>query len=72
MGNFTKKRLKTSKELLKDVKKGDLSLTKNEFSLQETVETLKLVAETAVQLKGKVDELKQVHNNTIDRNDSMS
>lgn len=72
MGNFTKKRLKTSKELLKDVKKGDLSLIKNEFSLQETVETLKLVAETAVQLKGKVDELKQVHNNTIDRNDSMS
>lgn len=72
MGNFTKKRLKTSKELLKDVKKGDLSLIKNEFSLQETVETLKLVAETAVQLKGKVDELKQVHNNTIDRNNSMS
>ena len=72
MGSFTKKRLKTSKELLKDVKKGDLSLIKNEFSLQETVETLKLVAETAVQLKGKVDELKQVHNNTIDRNDSMS
>lgn len=73
MGSFTKKRLKTSKELIKDVRKGDLSLTKKEFSIEETVATVKLVTETAVELKGKVDELKQVHNELFDRkNDSMS
>lgn len=73
MGSFTKKRLKTSKELIKDVKKGDLSLTKKEFSIEETVATVKLVTETAVELKGKVDELKQVHNELFHKNnDSMS
>ena len=73
MGSFTKKRLKNSKELIKDVKKGDLSLTKKEFSIEETVATVKLVTETAVELKGKVDELKQVHNELFDKNnDSMS
>lgn len=73
MGSFTKKRLKTSKELIKDVKKGDLSLTKKEFSIEETVSTVRLVTETAVELKGKVDELKQVHNELFYKsNDSMS
>lgn len=60
MGNFTKKRLKTSKELIKGMKKGDLSITKNQFSLEETVSTVKLVTETVVEIKGKVDELKEV------------
>ena len=73
MGSFTKKRLKTSKELFKDVKKGDLSLTKKEFSIEETVATVRLVTETAVELKGKVDELKQVHNELFhSKDDSMS
>ena len=60
MGNFTKKRLKTSKELVKDMKKGDLSITKNQFSMVETVATVKLVTETVGELKAKVEELKQV------------
>lgn len=73
MGNFTKKRLKTSKELMKDISKGDLSLIKKEFSIEETVATVKLVTETAVELKGKVNELKQVHNELFHKdNDSLS
>lgn len=73
MGSFTKKRLKTSKELIKDMKRGDLSLTKKEFSIEETVGTVKLITETAVELKGKIDELKQVHNELFDKNnDSIS
>ena len=73
MGNFTKKRLKTSKELMKDISKGDLSLIKKEFSIEETVATVKLVTETAVELKGKVNELKQVHNELFQKNnDSLS
>jgi hypothetical protein len=73
MGSFTKKRLKTSKELKKDISKGDLSLIKKEFSIEETVATVKLVTETAVELKGKVNELKQVHNELFQKNnDSLS
>ena len=73
MGSFTKKRLKTSKELKKDISKGDLSLIKKEFSIEETVDTVKLVTETAVELKGKVNELKQIHNELFQKNnDSLS
>lgn len=60
MGSFTKKKLKSSKEFVKDLKKGDLSLTKNKFSIEETVATVKLVTETAVELKEKIDQLKEV------------
>lgn len=73
MANFTKKRLKTSKELVKDLQKGDLSITKNKFSIEQTVGTVKLATETYVQLMNKVDELKEVNNRVFSKNDdSMS
>lgn len=73
MANFTKKRLKTSKEMIKDIQKGDLSITKNQFSIEQTVDTVKLATETYVQLMNKVDELKEVNNRVFSKNDdSMS
>ena len=73
MANFTKKRLKTSKELVKDLQKGDLSITKSKFSMEQTVGTVKLATETYVQLMNKVDELKEVNNRVFSKNDdSMS
>lgn len=61
MGIFTKKRLKNSKEIIKGIKKGDLSIIKKEFSVNNTKETVIFAAEVAGEIKGKIEELKVVH-----------
>ena len=61
MGNFTKKRLKNSKEIIKGIKKGNLSIIKKEFSINNTKETIIFATEIVGEIKGKVDELKVAH-----------
>lgn len=62
MDNFTKKKLKKPKEILKSIKNGDFSITKREFSMDRTKKTITLVSNAATEVKEKVDELKIVHN----------
>lgn len=67
MDNFTKKKLKKPKEILKSIKNGDFSITKREFSMDRTKKTITLVSSAAVEVKEKVDELKIVHNRLFNK-----
>ena len=67
MDNFTKKKLKKPKEILKSIKNGDFSVTKREFSMDRTKKTITLVSSAAVEVKEKVDELKIVHNRLFNK-----
>lgn len=62
MANFTKRKLKNPKEIIKGIHKGNFSIIKREFSMKETKETIKLATNTFSELKVKIDELKVVHN----------
>lgn len=62
MGIFTKNKLKKPKTIVKDVLKGELSLTKREFSLERTRETIHVASKGYKKIMVKVDELKVVHN----------
>jgi len=62
MGTFTKTKIKKPKKIIKDILKGDLSLTKREFSLERTRETIHVASKGYKKIMVKVDELKVVHN----------
>ena len=68
MGFFTKKRLKGFKEIIKGIKKGDLSLTKRGFSVKETVKTVKVATKAGKKIKVKTDELKEIQNELFNKN----
>ena len=61
MGSFTKKRLKNSKEIIKDIQKGNLSIIKKEFNFNNTKDTIIFVTSVIGDIKGKIEELKVVH-----------
>lgn len=62
MGNFTKKKLRKPKEIIKSISKGKLSLFKREFSLKNSKKTVKILTNNVEKVGYKVDELKIVHN----------
>lgn len=62
MGNFTKRKLKNPKEIIRGIHKGNLSIIKREFSMKDTKETVKFATDTFSELKVKIDELRVVHN----------
>ncbi|MCR3956961.1 MAG: hypothetical protein NUK57_11750 [Gudongella sp.] len=61
MDNFTKKKIKNPKELVEDIKSGDFSITKREFDLKKTKRTVKDLSKDGKRIKGKIDQLKEVH-----------
>lgn len=61
MGIFTKRKLKKPKTIVKDVLKGKLSMTKREFSVERTRNTIHVASNGYKKIMVKVDELKVVH-----------
>lgn len=67
MDNFTIKKLKKPKTIIKGISKGDFSLTKREFNMGRTKATIKLATDTVSKINEKVEELKGVHNRLFDK-----
>ena len=67
MDNFTKKKIKKPKELVEDIKSGDFSLTKREFDLKKTKRTVKDLSNDGKRIKGKIDQLKEVHEKLVEK-----
>lgn len=69
MDNFTKKKLRKPKEIIKNASKGKFSLVKREFSMKKSKKTVKFLSKNIKKINTKVDELKVIHNKLFNNGD---
>lgn len=67
MDNFTKRNFKKPKEIIKDVKDGDFSLTKRKLDIEKSKKTFKKFSKDGKKIKNKLDKLKEVQSKLIDK-----
>ena len=67
MDNFTKRNFKKPKEILKDVKEGDFSLTKRKLDINKSKKTFKKLSKDGEKIKTKVTKLKKIQFNLFNK-----
>ena len=67
MDNFTKRNFKKPKEIIKDLKDGDFSLTKRKLDIKKSKKTFKKLSKDGKKIKNKLDKLKEVQSQLIDK-----
>ena len=67
MDNFTKRNFKKPKEILKDVKEGDFSLTKRKLDIKKRKKTFKKLSKDGKKIKNKIDKLKEIQFNLFNK-----
>lgn len=67
MDNFTKRNFKKPKEILKDVKEGDFSLTKRKLDINKSKKTFKKLSKDGKKIKNKIDKLKEIQFNLFNK-----
>ncbi len=67
MDNFTKRRLKKPREIVKDLKDGNFSLTKRQFDMDKSKKTFKKLSKDGEKIKTKVTKLKKIQFNLFNK-----
>lgn len=67
MDNFTRKKIKKPKEFVEGIRSGDFSITKREFDLKKSRETVNDLSQDGKRIKEKIDQLKKVHEQLTDK-----
>jgi vacuolar-type H+-ATPase subunit I/STV1 len=70
MDNFTKGHFKKPKDIIKDVKDGDFSLTLRKLDIEKSKKTFEKLSKDGQKIKNKLDKLKEVQSKLIDKDNT--